>query len=154
MSRKQLGDQGELEGVKLCKCPNCGGKLVKLPDGYPMIDTQCRFCQFQAQIKTTQKDPARHKIQMGASSKILKRAIDGGRLIPFLIINYKWQSADRQHQEIRFYPFIKPSNLAHSARNIASIAKPVEMYNYLLSDLPFMVLYQKSRKLKELKADE
>ncbi len=59
--RKQKGNQGELEVIKRVRCPNCAGKLALIATNHPLIDTQCRFCVFQAQIKSVEADPDKHK---------------------------------------------------------------------------------------------
>jgi len=40
-NRKNSGDLGELEVVKLISCPNCGRDLMLLPKNYPLYDVQC-----------------------------------------------------------------------------------------------------------------
>lgn len=51
------GKIGEQEVVDLVSCPNCGKKLMLLPDNYPLYDIQCIGCNFRAQIKTTNDKP-------------------------------------------------------------------------------------------------
>jgi len=48
------GRKGELDVIRLVRCPNCGKKLMPLPANYPMYDIQCTACTFRARVKTKQ----------------------------------------------------------------------------------------------------
>ena len=48
MSKNKIsGDAGELDVVEKVPCPNCGKKLMILPQNYPLYDVQCVGCNFR-----------------------------------------------------------------------------------------------------------
>lgn len=141
-SNKKLGDAGELEVVDLIFCPNCGKKLMLLPQNYPLYDVQCTACAFRAQIKTNNKKPT--KEIFGAGWEIVEKVLKSGFIMPPLITNYKWLDNRELRQEIRFYPFIPKDNLKKSLRDIKSHNRKYWMFNYIgLDKLPYVTLYKK-----------
>lgn len=142
LNKKQQGDLGEREIVKLVQCPNCGKKLMILPPNYPLYDIQCTACSFRAQIKTNNKKPS--KEIFGAGWEIVEKVLKSGFIMPPLFANFKWIKAGKKNQEIRFYPFIPKSNLKKSLRNIKSHNRKYWMFNYIgLDELPYFVVYTK-----------
>jgi len=111
MGSKHSGDQGEKEIIKKVRCPNCGKKLMLLPPNYPLYDIQCKSCYFRAQIKTNESKPK--NIVRGAGWEIVNKVLKSGFITPPLILNFKWEEAGKQKQEIRFYPFVPRKNLKH-----------------------------------------
>jgi len=141
ISNKVVGTEGEKEVVELIPCPNCQKKLMLLPENYPMYDIQCTGCTFRAQIKTNNSKPK--DIVFGAGWDIMEKVLKAGFLVPALITNFKWKEGGRQRQEIRFYPFIKKSNLIKRIANIKSKNRVYKMFNYDLKDLKYYTLYEK-----------
>lgn len=135
--RKESGDSGELEVVKLIRCPNCDKKLMLLPPNYPLYDVQCTACAFRAQIKTANKKPA--KQILGAGWDILDKVLKSGFLIPPILVNYKWSEGQTHKQEIRFYPFIPKKYIRKSLRDIKSRGRKYWMFNYV--DLDKLVYF-------------
>ena len=80
MSNKDSGDAGEQEVIDLVPCSNCNKKLMKLPQGFPLVDVQCTNCVFRAQIKTNNHRP-RAKIR-GAGWNIMNGNIKTGQMVP------------------------------------------------------------------------
>lgn len=143
-NNKIAGDQGEKEVVKRVACPNCGKKLMALPQGYPMFDVQCTACVFRAQVKTSATKPK--DVVFGAGWDILSKALKAGQVVPPLIVNFKWKERRLNRQAICFYPFIPKENLKNY--RLAPTAKQAgyAMFNYVgLTDLPHFVLYPKSK---------
>ena len=138
---KILGTEGEREVVSLIKCPNCNHKLMLLPQGYPLYDVQCTACNFRAQIKTNNTKP--HNIIRGAGWDVMDKVLKAGFLVPPLIVNFKWLEKAVKRQEIRFYPFIRKSNLKKYTANIKSQGRKYRMFNYNLKGLVFYTLYKK-----------
>ena len=139
MSNKQSGDTGEQEVVNLIKCPNCDSKLILLPENNPLFDIQCERCVFRAQVKTNDSKP-KDEI-FGAGWQIMEKVMKSGYSIPPLIVNFRYEKG----QEIRFYPFIKRSNL--KKYKLPQTAKRANywMFNYIdLNKLPHFILYRKS----------
>lgn len=102
---KQHGDEGELDVVNIVPCPNCGKKLMTLPQNYPLYDVQCTGCSFRAQVKTNHCKPK--AVIFGAGWDIISKVLKSGFITPPLIANFKWDEG----QEIRFYPFVPKGNL-------------------------------------------
>ena len=46
MNNKQSGDLGEKEIVDLVLCPNCGKKLMLLPQSYPFLTFNAPLVRF------------------------------------------------------------------------------------------------------------
>lgn len=135
---KESGNLGEKEIIKLIKCPNCGRKLMLMPQSFPMVDVQCTACNFRAQIKTNNSKP-KDEI-FGAGWEIMNKTLKAGYLIPPLIVNFKWEN----NQEIYFYPFIPTKNI--KKRTLPPTAKRAnyKMFNYIgLKNIPKFVLYSK-----------
>src|ERR1035437_972733 len=106
---KESGDKGELDVVKKVPCPNCGKKLMLLPQNYPLYDVQCVGCNFRAQVKTNNSKP-KNQI-FGAGWDIMEKVLKSGFITPSLITNFVWKDKTGNHQDIRFYPFIPKKNL-------------------------------------------
>ena len=126
VNNKIRGTVGEIEVVKLIKCPNCGKKLMLLPEGYPLFDIQCKACNFRAQIKTSTNSKPKDVVR-GAGWDIMNKVLKSGFLVPSLIVNFKWKEKNKDKQEIRFYPFIKKSNLRYYVANIKSRDRKYKM---------------------------
>jgi len=141
VNTKISGDNGEIEVVKLVKCPNCNKDLMLLPSGYPLYDVQCSACNFRVQIKTNNSKP--HEIIRGAGWDIMEKVLKSGFLTPPLIVNFKWTEKNVEKQEIRFYPFIRKRDLKKYNANIKSRGRIYKMFNYYLKDSIFFVLYKK-----------
>lgn len=141
INNKILGDDGEVEVTKLISCPNCSKNLMLLPNGYPLYDIQCTACNFRAQIKTNNTEP--HEIIRGAGWDIMEKVLKSGFLVPPLIVNFKWIKDHKSKQEIRFYPFIRKSNLKKYTADIKSRGRLYKMFNYDLKNLVFFVLFKK-----------
>lgn len=141
---RQTGDQGEIEVINRVKCPNCGTKLVRLPEGYPLYDIQCRKCVFQAQVKTSnhKSKPGDNLRILGGGYDSLQNLIVGGRLIPPLIVNLKWRDDGRHYQEIRFYPFLFQSNIIPRKTFVKKTNRKRNLYDYGLSELPYTVMWR------------
>lgn len=76
----------------------------------------------------------------GAGWQIMEKVMKSGYSIPPLIVNFKYKN----EQEIRFYPFVKRSNL--KKYKLPETAKRANywMFNYVgLNKLPYFVLYRK-----------
>ncbi|MCC6934701.1 MAG: hypothetical protein IT406_03400 [Candidatus Yanofskybacteria bacterium] len=142
INNKITGDKGELEVIKHVECPNCGRRLMLLPNSYPLYDVQCRGCFFRAQVKSTNGSKP-HDVIRGAGWDIINKVLKSGALVPPLIVNFKWKEGDKQRQEIRFYPFIKKTNLCNYTANIKSRERLYKMFNYNLKGMKFYVLYEK-----------
>ena len=87
-TNRQSGDRGEKEVIKLVPCPNCGKKLMGLPQNYPLYDIQCTGCSFRAQVKTNQSKPKREVF--GATWDIMDKVLKSGFITPSLFVNFKW----------------------------------------------------------------
>lgn len=135
---QELGKNGEIEVVEKVPCPNCGKKLMQLPDNYPLFDVQCVACSFRAQVKTTKMEPS-GEID-GAGWDVMDKVLKAGYLVPYLIVNFKL--VDRQ--EIRFYPFLNRKNL--KMRRLPPTAKRANyaMFDYVgLDKMAYILLYPK-----------
>ena len=141
ISNKVTGDKGELEVVDLIHCPNCARKLMLLPASYPLFDVQCTGCYFRAQIKSSNSKP--RDIIRGAGWDIIDKVLKAGSLVPPLIVNFKWKEKGKWNHEIRFYPFIRKTNLLKYTANIKRHERVYKMFNYSLRDLKYYVLLSK-----------
>ena len=54
---QSLGEFGEQQVVKNCRCPSCKRErtLVRLPKNFKCADLICDFCGYLAQVKTASK---------------------------------------------------------------------------------------------------
>jgi hypothetical protein len=142
ISKKELGDNGEQEVVKLVLCPNCHKKLMLLPKNYPLYDVQCTGCMFRAQIKTNLCKPK--KEIFGAGWNIIDKVLKSGFTTPPLITNFKWEDKQGKHQEIRFYPFIPKGNLRKRFTTINKTKRELWMFNYIgIDKVPHFLLYKR-----------
>lgn len=139
---KQNGDAGEQDVVDKVPCPNCGKKLMLLPQSYPLYDVQCTACSFRAQIKTNLCKPK--SIIFGAGWEIIDKVMKSGYMVPPLITNFKWIEKAGTCQEIRFYPFVTKVNLKKRFTIIKDSGRELWMFNYVgLDKLPHKVMYKK-----------
>jgi len=141
-SNKQSGETGELEVIKLILCPNCGKKLMALPQNYPLYDIQCTGCSFRAQVKTNQSKPK--SVVFGAGWEIMDKVLKSGFITPPIFANFKWIEKGKQRQEIRFYPFVPKKNLRKYKLSAKARRANYWMFNYVnLDKLPYFVVYKK-----------
>lgn len=141
-SNKQSGETGELEVIKLIPCPNCGKKLMALPQNYPLYDVQCAGCSFRAQVKTNQSKPK--SVVFGAGWEIMDKVLKSGFITPPIFANFKWIEKGKQRQEIRFYPFVPKKNLRKYKLSAKARRANYWMFNYVnLDKLPYFVVYKK-----------
>lgn len=141
-TNRQSGDRGEKEVIKLVPCPNCGKKLMGLPQNYPLYDIQCTGCSFRAQVKTNQSKPKREVF--GATWDIMDKVLKSGFITPPLFVNFKWLDQSSKRQEIRFYPFIPKKNLKKYFTTIRNPHRQLWMFNYIgLDKLPNFTVYSK-----------
>lgn len=140
---KVRGTDGEIEVANLIPCPNCNNQLMTLPQSYPMYDLQCKACNFRAQIKTSSSNPNTNKKIRGAGWDIMDKVLKAGYLIPSLIVNYKWTENSINKQEIRFYPFIRKTNLKKRIANIKSHNRIYNMFDYDLTGVVYLVLFNR-----------
>ncbi len=139
---KEHGDQGEQDIVRLVPCPNCGKKLMKLPQIYPLYDVQCIGCSFRAQAKTNQSKPK--AIIFGAGWEIMDKVLKSGFITPPIFANFKWIEHGKEKQEIRFYSFIPKVNLKKYQLSSKARRANYWMFNYVgLDKLPYFVVYKK-----------
>jgi DNA-directed RNA polymerase subunit RPC12/RpoP len=148
IKNQKAGNTGELEIIKLIQCPNCGKKLMQLPNSFPLYDVQCTACFFRAQVKSSNGSKPRNIIR-GAGWDIMEKVLKSGALVPSLITNSKWQESGKKHQEIRFYPFIRKISLKKYTANIKSRGRKYKMFNYDLKNMKFFVLYLKPKGIKK-----
>lgn len=142
INNKISGDSGEKEVIYLVNCPNCDKKLMLLPAGYPLFDTQCTGCSFRAQIKTNNCKPK--SVIFGAGWEIMDKVLKSGFITPSMIANFKWSEKGKEKQEIRFYPFIPKSNLLKYKLSEKARRANYLMFRYTgLDKLPFITLYKK-----------
>lgn len=142
MNNKVSGDSGELEVVELVPCPNCGKKLMLLPQSYPLYDVQCTGCSFRAQVKTNNTKPKAEIF--GAGWDIIDKVLKAGFVIPPLIANFKWKEKGRERQEIRFYPFVPKIHLKKRQLSPTARRANYRMFNYTgIDKLPHFILYTK-----------
>jgi len=137
---KKSGDDGETDVVEKVPCPNCGKKLMILPQNYPLYDVQCIGCNFRAQVKTNRSKP---KSQIfGAGWDIMEKVLKSGFITPPLITNFIWEDKIGKHQEIRFYPFIPKKNLKMHQLSSSACRANYKMFNYIgIDELPYFVVY-------------
>jgi DNA-directed RNA polymerase subunit RPC12/RpoP len=141
-SNKITGDAGEKEIVDTIPCPNCIKPLMLLPKNYPLYDIQCTGCSFRVQVKTIASRP-KDSI-LGAGWDIMDKVLKSGYLIPPLIVNFKWQEAGLDRQEIRFYPFLAKKNLRKYTLSKDARRANYTMFRYIgLSNTPHYILLQK-----------
>jgi len=141
-TNRQSGDQGENEVIELVPCPNCGKKLMGLPQNYPLYDIQCTGCSFRAQVKTNQSKPKREVF--GATWDVMDKVLKAGFITPPLFLNFKWLKQGVKRQEIRFYPFIPKKNLKKYFTTIQNPPRQLWMFNYIgLDELPSFIVYSK-----------
>lgn len=137
---KRAGDMGEQDVIDLVECPNCGKRLMTLPQGYPMYDVQCTACVFRAQVKTSYSKPK--DVIRGAGWEIMNKVLKAGYMVPPLIVNFKWKEGQVEKQEIYFYPFIPKANLRPHKISIKAKRAGYKMFNYAgLQRLPRRRLY-------------
>ena len=141
INNKIIGDIGEIEVTKKIKCPNCSKKLMLLPNGYPLYDIQCTACNFRVQVKSSNTKPK--DVIRGAGWDIIEKVLKSGYLAPPLMVNFKWIEKSVKRQEIRFYPFIKKSNLVKYTANIRSRGRKYRMFNYNLKNQIYYILFKK-----------
>jgi len=141
-NNKLLGEKGEKEVVKLVPCPNCGKKLMRLPEGYPLYDVQCTGCNFRAQVKTNNSKPK--SIVFGAGWEVMNKVLKSGFLTPPLFLNFKWKEKGKNKQEIRFYPFVPKKNLHRYQLSPQARRANYRMFRYVGMDkLPYFVVYRR-----------
>lgn len=139
---KQTGDDGELEVVKIIKCPNCTKSLMTLPVNYPLYDLQCTGCLFRAQVKTNNCKPK--GTIFGAGWDIMDKVTKSGYTIPPLIANFKWIEGGIERQKIVFYPFVPKTSLKMRQLSPTARRANYKMFNYVgLDKLPSIELYSK-----------
>ena len=139
---KKSGDKGELEVINLVPCPNCGKRLMILPQNYPLYDTQCTGCSFRAQIKTNMSKPK--SVIFGAGWDIMEKVLKSGFIIPPIFANFKWLEKKTHKQEIRFYPFVPKKNLRKYQLSPTARRANYKMFSYVgLDKLPYFVVYKK-----------
>ena len=142
VSKKESGNSGEQEIVKLIPCPNCGKKLMKLPINYPLYDVQCTGCSFRAQVKTNQSKPK--SVVFGAGWQIMSKVLKSGYMTPPLFLNFKWVEKGIPKQEIRFYPFVPKKNLSNYTLSPTARRANYEMFTYVGMDkLPYFLVFNK-----------
>ena len=141
-NNKNIGDYGEKEVIKLVKCPNCGKKLMLLPNNYPIYDVQCTACQFRAQIKTNNNKPKSEVF--GAGWEIMNKVLKSGILPPPLIVNFKWKEKNKSRQKIYFFPFVPKNHLVNYKLKEEARRSGYKMFRYSgLLELPHIVMYEK-----------
>jgi len=141
-SNKQAGTIGGQEVVDLIPCPNCGKKLMLLPQGYPLFDVQCTGCSFRAQVKTNKSKPK--AVVFGAGWQIMNKVLKSGYMTPPLFLNFKWSEKGESKQEIRFYPFVPKKNLSNYKLAPTARRANYEMFTYKGMDkLPYFLVYEK-----------
>ena len=141
-TNREAGDKGEKEIIKLIPCPNCGKKLMTLPPGFPLYDIQCMRCLFRAQVKTNNSKPK--PVIFGAGWDIISKVMKSGYMVPPLLTNFKWNDKEKNHQEIRFYPFIPKINLKMHQLSPKARRANYKMFNYIgIDEIPYFVLFKK-----------
>ncbi len=139
---KQSGQRGEGEVINFVPCPNCGKKLMALPQNYPLYDVQCTGCSFRAQVKTNQSKPK--DVMFGAGWEIMDKVLKSGFITPSIFANFKWKERGKQKQEIRFYPFVPKKNLKKYKLSPKARRANYWMFSYVgLDKLPYFVAYHK-----------
>jgi hypothetical protein len=142
-TNKECGDDGENEVVKLIQCPNCGKKLQRLPQNFPLYDVQCTGCSFRAQVKTSLSAPK--DAIFGAGWAVIEKVLKAGFHVPPLIVNFKGGKGNEAKQEIRFYPFIPKANLKKFQLSSHARQPNYKMFSYVgLEKLPHFTPYMKA----------
>ena len=137
-NNKITGDLGERDVVDKVCCPNCQKNLMLLPPNFPLVDIQCTACNFRAQIKTINSEPK--DVVFGAGWEIMNKVLKSGYMVPQTFLNFKWKN----HQEIRFYPFIPRINLKNYVLSKKARRANYKMFHYIgMSKLPYFVVYKK-----------
>ena len=121
--KQQLGEFGEIQVVKNCKCPKCkrDKTLKRLPTNFKCADIICDFCGFLGQVKTNSSmniDIISPKI-LGAAWEPQKERMESGIYFPLFLVlvhdkkySIYYLSADLQTSKM-----FKPRNpLSSSAR--------------------------------------
>lgn len=141
MSKSKIsGALGESEVCDLVPCPNCGKKLMRLPEGFPMFDVQCSRCLFRSQVKTVSERPKGSIF--GAGWDIYEKVSKAGYLSPPLIVNFRWQTTNGLEREIRFYPFIPRENVEKYQLSPTARRANYRMFRYInLDKIPHVVLH-------------
>jgi len=143
MSNKESGSLGEKEIIDLIPCPNCGKKLMLLPEGYPLYDVQCVGCSFRAQVKTNASKPK--AVVLGAGWDIMEKVLKSGFMTPPLFLNFKWEEKGVVMQEVRFYPFVPKVNLRKYQLSASARRANYRMFNYIGMDkLPYFLMCKNS----------
>ncbi|HNY97533.1 MAG TPA: DpnI domain-containing protein [Candidatus Pacearchaeota archaeon] len=139
---KLHGDEGEKDIIDLVPCPNCGKKLMGLPQNYPLYDVQCTGCAFRAQVKTNASKPK--AIIFGAGWDIMEKVLKSGFITPPIFVNFKWQEKGTDKQEIRFYPFVPKANLRKYQLSAQARRANYKMFNYIgIDKLPYFLVFTK-----------
>lgn len=140
--KRNKGELGEKEVVKLIDCPNCKKELMQLPKNYPLYDIQCTGCSFRAQVKSISSKPK--KKFFGAGWEIMEKVLKSGFMVPPLFANFNWVEKGVKRQEVRFYPFIPKSNLNKYKLSSKARRANYKMFHYDEMDkLPYFKLYEK-----------
>ena len=141
-NNKPVGHAGELDVIKKVPCPNCGKKLMQLPENYPLYDVQCTGCSFRAQVKTNLSKPK--KEIFGAGWEIIEKVLKSGFMVPPLIVNFNWEEKGKHKQKILFYPFIPKSHLKKRQLSPTARRANYKMFNYInLDKVPRFVVYER-----------
>jgi DNA-directed RNA polymerase subunit RPC12/RpoP len=142
MSNKTAGEMGEREVIRLINCPNCNKKLMLLPPNYPLYDVQCTGCSLRAQIKTVNSKPK--STLFGAGWNIIEKVLKSGFMVPPTILNFKWKEKNKNHREVRFYPFVPKQNLHKYQLSPTARRANYKMFCYKNMDkLPYFQLFKK-----------
>lgn len=140
-NRKECGERGEKEVVKLVLCPNCRRKLQSLPENYPLYDVQCKGCSFRAQVKTLGSKPA--DTILGAGWNVMEKVLKSGFMVPPLIVNFKWTEGRVRKRKVLFYPFIPRTTLTKFKLSRHHKQRNYKMFKYRdLKELPHFTLYE------------
>ncbi len=141
MTRKEAGEQSEIDVCEKIPCMNCGKQFRRMRQDQNLFDLRCENCQFRVQVKSHEGRPSNRIL--GSGWNTMKQWHNAGEVFPPVIEYAKWKNNGGQHIEIRFYPFIKPENIKTRIVKFNSPREDYEMYDYInLDQLPFMVLYQ------------
>jgi DNA-directed RNA polymerase subunit RPC12/RpoP len=139
--KQKVGDAGEKEIAKHAPCPNCGKKLMVLPQNYPLYDVQCEGCSFRAQVKTS-KSASKATVR-GAGWDIIHKVLKAGFMSPPLIVNFK---PPGREQEIFFFPFVPRSHLTKYHLSENHRQKNYAMFDYRgLDELPHFRLAKQGK---------
>ena len=126
---KLAGRTGEKDIVKTVRCPNCGRRLMQLPEGYPLFDVQCTGCVFRAQVKVNN---CKTKDQIfGSGWDIMEKNLRIGQLIPPLIVKFHWREGRQSKEVILFFPFLTKANLKQKKRSQYGLRPGYKEFNYV-----------------------